>query len=276
MSIPGVALPTLFVSHGSPMFAVEPGTTGPVLGAYAQSQLSGKALRGVLVMSPHWMAAEPVVMGHPKPDTWHDFGGFPEVLYTLDYPAPGAPDLALRVQDLLADAGINAPIDPHRPRDHGAWVPMMHLLPEARVPVIQIALPTHASPPVLYAMGQALCGLKHEGVLVVGSGSMTHNLREFFTEPAPQNSPPEPYVTAFARWVEQALVTQDRDSLFDYRQRAPQAARAHPTDEHWRTLYFALGAAQWGTARAPSVHHLSREVMHRWLAMDAVAFHAPV
>jgi len=257
------------------MFAVEPGTTGPALRAYAKTQLSGEGLRGVLVMSPHWMAPEPTIMGHPAPDTWHDFGGFPEVLYTLDYPAPGAPALAQRVQALLADAGHTAPIDPQRPRDHGAWVPMMHLLPEARVPVIQIALPSHASPMALYAMGQALRSLKHEGVLVVGSGSMTHNLREFFTEPAEQNSPPEPYVTAFARWVEQTLEAQDRDSLFDYRQRAPQAARAHPTDEHWRTLYFALGAAEWGTGAASSVHYLSREVMHRWLAMDAVAFHAP-
>jgi len=257
------------------MFAVEPGTTGPALRAYAKTQLSGEGLRGVLVMSPHWMAPEPVIMGHPTPETWHDFGGFPEALYTLDYPAPGAPDLAQRVQALLADAGHAAPIDPQRPRDHGAWVPLMHLLPEARVPVIQIALPSHATPQALYAMGQALRSLKHEGVLVVGSGSLTHNLREFFSEPAEQNSPPEPYVTAFARWVERTLEAQDRDSLFDYRQRAPQAARAHPTDEHWRTLYFALGAAEWGTGVAPSVHYLSREVIHRWLAMDAVAFHAP-
>ncbi|MEY4505739.1 MAG: hypothetical protein RL297_317 [Pseudomonadota bacterium] len=269
------ALPTLFVSHGSPMFAVEPGTTGPALFAYAQSRFSGEDLRGVLVMSPHWMAPEPLIMGHSSPETWHDFGGFPEALYALKYPAPGAPELAERVQTFLTQAGHRAPIDTHRPRDHGAWVPLMHLLPAARVPVIQIALPTHASPLDLYAMGQALRSLKREGVLVVGSGSMTHNLREFFSEPAEHSSPPEPYVTAFARWVERALVAQDRDSLFDYRQRAPQAARAHPTDEHWRTLYFALGAAEWGTALAPSVHYLSREVMHRWLAMDAVAFHAP-
>jgi 4,5-DOPA dioxygenase extradiol len=153
---------------------------------------------------------------------------------------------------------------------------MMHLLPEARVPVIQIALPSQGTPQMLYDMGHALRSLKHEGVLVVGSGSLTHNLREFFTEPAAQNSPAEPYVTAFARWVEQTLEAQDRDNLFDYRQRAPQAARAHPTDEHWRTLYFALGAAEWGTGAVPSVNYLSREVMHRWLAMDAVAFHATV
>jgi len=268
------ALPTLFVSHGSPMFALEPGSTGPALRAFGEQQLS-TPVRAVLVMSPHWMAPEPTLMAHPMPATWHDFGGFPKALYELDYPAPGAPELALRVQSLLEQAGHPARIDPQRPRDHGAWVPLMHLLPQAQVPVIQIALPSPATPWEVFALGQALQCLKHEGVLVVGSGSMTHNLHEFFSETEPQNSPAEPYVWAFARWVEQALEAQDRESLFDYRHRAPQAERAHPSDEHWMPLYFALGAAGWGQWPAPRVDYLSREVMHRWLAMDTVALHAP-
>lgn len=259
----------LFVSHGSPMFALEHGSTAPALRAWASS-LPVKP-RGIVIMSPHWMAPVATVMSTPQPPTWHDFGGFPAPLYKLQYPAVGEPALAQRVAALLQAQNIPTQLDDQRPLDHGAWVPLMHLFPQADVPVVQVALPTDYTPRSVWAMGQALRSLREEGILIIGSGSMTHNLREFFNGQPPLNAPAEPYASEFARWVEQAITQGDADALFNYRQHAPHAARAHPTDEHYVTLYFALGAAGWGTADAPAVQYLSREVMYRYLAMDAVA-----
>jgi 4,5-DOPA dioxygenase extradiol len=276
-STPSAAQSVLFVSHGSPMFALEHGSTAPALRAWAES-LPVKP-RGIVIMSPHWMAPVATVMSTPQPPTWHDFGGFPAALFQLQYPAPGDPALAQRVAALLQAHSIRTQLDDQRPFDHGAWVPMMHLFPQADVPVVQVALPTDYTPRSVWAIGQALRSLRQEGILIIGSGSMTHNLRELFTNGVPAlDAKSEPYAVEFARWVEQAITqgiqgTQgDADALFDYRQHAPHAARAHPTDEHYAPLYFALGAAGWGTADAPQVHYLSREVMYRYLAMDAMVF----
>lgn len=263
-------LPTLFVSHGAPLFALDPGETGPALAQWARSHAPQP--RGVVVLSPHWMARSPVVMTNPHPTTWHDFGGFPRVLYTLQYPAPGAPDLAARVQALLADAGMAAQGDAQRPFDHGTWVPLMHLYPQADVPVVQVALPVGFGPREVYAMGQALQALRNEGILVVGSGAMTHNLGEFGTS---DGSTPMPYAVAFSRWVEDAVTRGDRTALLNYRELAPHAHRAHPTEDHFLPLFFALGAAGWGQdgGSAPAVHYLSREILYGMLAMDAMALH---
>lgn len=257
-------LPTLFVSHGSPMFALEPGSTGPALNAWSQRLLQTQGpLRGVVVMSPHWMARAPAVMINPRPETWHDFGGFPSELYQLQYPAPGSTALGLEVQGLLKAAGIAALADPERPLDHGAWVPLMHLFPAADVPVVQVALPLQAGPPEVLALGRALQGLRESGVLVIGSGSMTHNLGEYFGG----ERAPLPYVLEFSRWIEAALQRGDIPALLDYRAQAPHAVRAHPSEDHFLPLFFALGAA--GEGAAPQ--YLSREVMHGILAMDAFA-----
>ncbi|KAF1047095.1 DODA-type extradiol aromatic ring-opening family dioxygenase [Xylophilus sp.] len=261
-----VAIPALYLSHGAPLFALDPGTTGPALTRWgACLHASHPELRGVVVMSPHWMARGPAVMTHPAPATWHDFGGFPPPLYQLRYPAPGEPALAGEVIGRLAAAGIAAAGDPQRPLDHGAWVPLMHLLPDASVPVVQVALPAGAGPRAVYAIGSALQGLRSEGVLVVGSGSMTHNLSEFFGG----RDAPLPYVGEFSRWIEDAVQRGDTEALLDYRQRAPHAARAHPTEDHFLPIFFALGAA--GSDR--TVDYLSREVRYGILAMDAFALH---
>ena len=270
---PASALPVLFLSHGSPMFALDPGHTGPVLRRYGQQLQARGDLRGVLVMSPHWMAHEVEVMTQPRPPTWHDFGGFPEPLYRLQYPAPGSPALAATVLEQLHAAGIPAQADPSRPFDHGAWVPLMHMLPQADVPVVQLALPAGDGPRELYALGRALASLRQQGILIVASGSMTHNLREFFGGRPALEAPPAPYVEGFARWVEATLQANDRERLFDYRRQAPHAVRAHPTDEHFLPLYFALGAAGWGEPEAAGPDYLSREVMYSHLAMDAIALH---
>lgn len=255
-------VPALFVSHGSPMFAVEPGTTGPALaqwGAELRARFPG--LRGVVVMSPHWMARTPLVMTGARPATWHDFGGFPPVLYGLQYPAPGSPALAQEVLQRLQRAGLPAQGDAERPFDHGAWVPLMHLFADASLPVVQVALPATAGPAEVLAMGAALGGLRDEGVLLVGSGSMTHNLSEFFGGAREA----EPYVTEFSRWIEAALERGDVPALLGYRTQAPHARRAHPSEDHFLPFFFALGAA--GDDWTP--RYLSREVMHGVLAMDS-------
>lgn len=256
-------MPALFISHGSPMFALEAGETGPALTQWGQTlRAQYPQLRGVVIMSPHWMAHGVQVMSNPAPATWHDFGGFPPALYQLQYPAKGDPALAQQVLGLLNQAGMNAVADTQRPLDHGAWVPLMHLLPEADVPVVQVALPMHATARDVYALGQALQSLRNEGVLLIGSGSMTHNLGEFFGG-ARQAAD---YVVEFTRWVEMQIHAGAIDTLLDWQTRAPHALRAHPTDEHFLPLYFALGAGGQGA----KAHYLSREVMYGMLAMDAV------
>ena len=258
-------LPVLYVSHGSPMFAVQPGTTGPALTAWAREHAPARQLKGIVLMSPHWMTRDIGVMTTPRPETWHDFGGFPEPLYRLRYPAPGAPELAEQVLDLLRIAQLPAGADPGRPFDHGCWVPLMHLYPEADVPVVQVALPAYVGPAEVYAVGQALAPLREQGILLVGSGSMTHNLYELRRE----DGPTEPYVTAFCGWVEDTLMQGDLPTMLDYRRQAPHAERAHPTDEHFLPVYFALGAAQWGQPDGPKPQYLSHEVQFRSISMDA-------
>jgi 4,5-DOPA dioxygenase extradiol len=260
-------LPSLFVSHGAPLFALEPGSSGPALRQWGEALLKQGTLRGIVIMSPHWMARSPTVMANPQPETWHDFGGFPAALYQLQYPAPGSVGIAQEVQDLLAHAGIVAQPDAKRPLDHGAWVPLMHLFPQANVPVVQVALPAGYGPQEVFAMGRALHTLGERGILLVGSGSMTHNLAEFGGAAAA----PMSYVTEFSRWVEAAVVRGDRAALLDYRTLAPHATRAHPTDDHFLPLFFALGASGWGDQPPVEVHYLSREVMYGMLAMDTFA-----
>jgi 4,5-DOPA dioxygenase extradiol len=255
-------MPVLFVSHGSPMFALEAGSTGPALTQWGQTlRTQFPQLRGVVIMSPHWMAQAVQVMSNPAPQTWHDFGGFPPALYQLQYPAKGDPALAQQVLDLLAQAGIDALADAQRPLDHGAWVPLMHVLPQADIPVVQVALPVQADARAVYALGEALQSLREQGVLIIGSGSMTHNLREFF---GGQQQAAD-YVVEFSRWVEMQVQAGQIETLLDWQQLAPHALRAHPSDEHFLPLYFALGAGGAGA----HVHYLSREVMYGMLAMDA-------
>ena len=265
--MPTASLPALFISHGAPLFAIEPGASGPALTRLGQRlrEIAAASLRGVVIMSPHWMARAPTVMSNPKPTTWHDFGGFPQALYQLDYPAPGAPQLAEEASSLLRAQGIEVQPDAKRPFDHGAWVPLMHLFPQADVPVVQLALPAGWGPAQVFAMGQALRPLRERGVLVIGTGSMTHNLSEFFGGVRE----PEPYVTAFSRWVEAAVERGDLEALLDYRRQAPQAERAHPGDDHFLPLFFALGAGGFGGGTPVQPGYVTREVMYGILAMDS-------
>jgi 4,5-DOPA dioxygenase extradiol len=186
-------LPTLFLSHGSPMHAIEPGAAGA---AWASLGKTLPRPRAVLMASAHWETSLAMVTGNPRPATIHDFGGFPSELYKLAYPAPGAPEIATRAVALLKAAGITAGVDGCRGLDHGAWVPLRWMYPDADVPVIQLSLQTELGAAHHLRLGRALAPLADEGVLIVGSGHTTHNLRDWMGNPRRQE--PLPYAQAFA------------------------------------------------------------------------------
>ncbi len=256
-------LPTLFISHGSPTFAIDPGQAGPALSALGQTLPRPKA---ILVVSPHWSTREPRVATTARPETIHDFGGFPPALYQLQYPAPGAPDVAQRAIELLRAAGYAAEADARWGLDHGAWVPLLHLWPSADVPVFQVSLPARLDGPGAYAYGQALAPLADEGVLVIGSGSLTHNLYEVrFDAP---DADGEAYALAFADWIQQVVAARDHDRLQHTMALAPHAQRSHPTAEHLWPLMVAAGAAG---ADVPA-RRIDGGVTHGVLVMDAFCF----
>lgn len=229
------AAPVFFISHGAPTFAIEPGTLGPRLQALGQQLTHVKA---VLVVSPHWQTRDVQVMTSAQPATVHDFGGFPAALYKLHYPASGQPDIAAEAARLLSEAGFAVTSDAQRGLDHGAWVPLMHLLPGATVPVFQVSIPRNLTATQALQLGQALAPLRDQGVAILASGSMTHNLYEF----SPNATQAEPYVQEFVAWVHSAVMTQATDALLNYRELAPHAQRAHPTEEHFLPLLVAHGA----------------------------------
>jgi 4,5-DOPA dioxygenase extradiol len=255
-------LPTLFLSHGSPMHAVEPGEAGRAWAAIGRSLPRPRA---ALVASAHWESSVPMLSGNAQPSTIHDFGGFPDALYALRYPAPGAPELAARGVTLLKQAGIAAGIDGCRGLDHGAWVPLMHMWPAHDVPIAQLSLQPGLGTAHHVALGCALAPLAREGVLIVGSGHATHNLRDWAANP--RRMEPLSYARDFAAWLDDTLQAQDGDALVDYRDRAPSAARAHPTEEHLLPLHVAWGAAG-QDARAERVvsgFEAGALALHSWL-----------
>jgi 4,5-DOPA dioxygenase extradiol len=256
-------LPSLFVSHGAPTFALEPGLAGPQLAALGRTLPRPEA---VLIVSPHWMTPSPRVGLAAQPQTIHDFGGFDPALYRIDYPAPGHPRLARQAIQTLIAAGWPAQADERRGLDHGAWVPLLHLFPQADVPVFQVSLPSRLDAASAWAFGEALAPLADDGVLVVGSGSLTHNLAEFRS----QHGADEPYVAEFAAWVRTAVIAGDGERLRRTLSDAPHAARAHPSTEHFWPLVVAAGAAPAKRAwRA-----IDGGIAHGVLKMDAFIFDA--
>lgn len=252
--------PSLFISHGSPMFALEPGLLGPNLRAIGQS-LAGIA--AVLVVSAHWQTHGVRVGTSAAPETIHDFGAFPAPLYQLQYPAPGAPELAQEAARLIAQAGFEVALDARRGFDHGAWVPLRYLYPQADMPVFQVSLPQDIDAAGALRLGQALASLRERGVLIVGSGSLTHNLYEF----RQHINDPE-YAQEFADWVGDAVASRDVAALVDYRRRAPHAVRAHPTEEHYLPLLVAVGAS----IGVEPARRIVGGMTHGVLSMDSFGF----
>jgi len=261
-----IRAPALFMSHGAPMFALEPGLAGPALTGIGQSLRHTQA---IIVVSAHWITDVQVyVTGADAPDTIHDFRGFPEALYALRYPAPGHPHLARRIVEQLCQEGWEARVDPRRGLDHGAWVPLVHLRPAADVPVIQVSLPVAGGPDLAWQLGRALAPWRDAGVLIAGSGTLTHNLYDL---QGPGDAAAQ-YVPAFTDWVREHVVTLDHAAVRNYRQQAPAAQRAHPTEEHFLPLLVAMGAAD---AQEP-VYVVDGGVEYGALAMDAYVFgHMP-
>jgi len=229
--------PSLFISHGSPMLALQPGASGPALQALAAALPRPKA---IVVVSAHWESHELLVSGSAAPETWHDFGGFPRELFAVQYPAPGDPRLANEIVELLQADGLTAQVDNQRPFDHGTWVPLSLMYPAADIPVVQVSLPSRMGPAFQTRVGHALCSLRDQGVLLIGSGSITHNLGELDWRAGPETI--TPWALAFRDWVVEKLAAGDETALHDYRLLAPHAVRSHPSDEHLLPLYFARGA----------------------------------
>ena len=227
-----MALPTVFISHGSPMHALQPGAVRGVWENLARDLPRPKA---ILISSAHWETEAPEVTAARRPETIHDFYGFPKPLYEIQYPAPGDPELAARARELLRSFGGKT--DAQRGLDHGAWSPLLYMYPKADIPVVQVSVQTHLGPRHHVELGRALAPLADEGVLLFGSGHMTHNLRDR------SGNGPAPYAANFQEWVRDRIESRKLDELADYRRLSPDGVRAHPSDEHFLPLFYALGAA---------------------------------
>ena len=265
-------MPSLFVSHGSPMIALEPGAAGAFMQRLGPALKSAAGTpRAVLALSAHTMAREPVLLAAPRHEAIHDFGNFDPRLFTLRYDAPGDPALAQRVVGLLAPHGIAARAIPEGGLDHGIWTALRYVFPQADVPVLPMAWNPHASPSSLFALGEALATLAAEGVLVLGSGSMTHDLRRVFSGGSLRPSPDSPEAAdcaQFRRWWHEAATARDWPALFGYRRLAPHAVSMHPTDEHLLPWFIAAGAG----GRESTPVRLHDSVTFGCLGMDAYAF----
>lgn len=264
-------LPSIFVSHGSPMIALEPGAAGAFM------QRLGPAIdaafgrpKAILSVSAHTAARAPVLLAGAQHEAVYDFGNFDPRLFTLRYDAPGAPALAQRAAALMEAAGLAVHTRDQGGLDHGAWTALRYLYPRADIPVLPLAFVPSQAPAQQFALGEALAPLRAEGVLVLGSGSITHNLQRVFAGGlrAPVAQPEAPDSAAFRAWFAQRSAARDWDALLDYRHRAPHAAEMHPSDEHLLPWYVAAGAG----GRDAEPQRLHDSVTFGSLGMDAYAF----
>ncbi len=266
------ALPPIFVSHGSPMIALEPGDAGAFMKRLgpAIDAAFGRP-KAIVSVSAHTAARVPVVLGAARHEAIYDFGNFDRRLNEIRYDAPGDPALATRMTALLRAAGIAAQQVDEGGLDHGAWTALRYIYPDADIPIVPLAFVPSDPPAKQFALGAALASLAGEGVLVLGSGSITHNLRRVFSGGGlhPDKARPEiPESAAFRRWIADRSAARDWDALFAYRGQAPHAVDMHPTDEHLLPWYVAAGAG--GREQPPQRIHASATMGS--LGMDAYAF----
>ncbi len=256
-------MPVLFISHGAPDVLLEAGQT---INAWRNISAQLPRPAAILVVSAHWETSIPTVSSAQQPVTIHDFGGFSEALYRIRYPSPGAPALANQVAQQLTKAGIPVVLDQMRGLDHGAWIPLSVMFPDADIPVVQLSIQPDRDPVWHLALGRALRPLSDEGVLILASGSITHNLPAIFRHPA--GSPVPTWVSEFCTSIAASIRAGDIEALVAYRKLATHALQNHPADEHLLPLFVALGAAK-DIVRS---QHLNRIVTHGMLAMDAWLF----
>ena len=255
-------LPALFISHGAP--------TLPLDDCPARDFISGLAKQlprpeAILAVSAHWDTDAPQVNSVVRNETIHDFYGFPPPLYRLSYPAPGSKQLANRVIAALAATGLSGSTDDERGLDHGAWVPLLMMYPRHDIPVVQLSIQSRLGAAHHLRLGNALNGLR-DNVLVLGSGSFTHNLR--LMDRTGIDAPEPSWVREFSDWIHTALVEHRTEDLIRYRSLAPHAVRAHPEDDHFMPLFVAFGAGG-NEARAERLHS---STTFGSLRMDAYAF----
>lgn len=256
-------LPTLFISHGAPTIALEDTPATRFLAGL------GKTLprpHAILVASAHWETTTPVVNAVARNATIHDFYGFPDALYEMRYDAPGSPELAARVAGLLGEAGLETGTDWQRGLDHGAWIPLQIMYPGANIPVVQLSVQSQLGPDHHYRIGRALGPLRAEDVLVIGSGSFTHNLGAVNWGDPDVAAPT--WVEDFAVWMRDAITGGRTGDVLAYRDRAPYARENHPTEEHLLPLFVAMGAAGAG-AEARLLH---QSYALSTIGMDAFSF----
>jgi 4,5-DOPA dioxygenase extradiol len=242
--------PVLFVSHGAPTAALDDGPYAAALRRFGETLVGAARPSAIAVVSAHWQVRGPIgVTGAAQPETIHDFQGFPEPLYRLRYQAPGDPRLAARIAAQLSGAAVPAVVSTTRGLDHGAWVPLRLALPDASIPVVQVALPA-VPPEALLSFGEALRPLRDQGVLLVASGGLVHNLGAIdFASP---DGPPASWAVDFDRWAWDRAELQEREALARWRRLAPSPALAHPSSDHFDPLLVAVGAA-WPGERADPI-----------------------
>ena len=255
--------PAVFVSHGAPTLPIEASPAREFLSGLGQTLGKPEA---ILVVSAHWESSEAAVSAVARPETIHDFYGFPQELYRLAYPAPGAPELATRVSKLLDGKGIATHVHPTRGLDHGAWVPLLLMYPKADIPVTQLTVQPPLGTSHHFELGEALRPLRDEGVLILGSGGTTHNLYEFGRHR--RDALPPAWVTGFQEWLARTVESGNKDDFLHYRERGPDAARNHPSEEHFLPIFAAAGAGN------PEVagRRIHRSHTFGILAMDAYRF----
>lgn len=256
------ALPTFFIPHGGgPCFFMDPFPGWPAdtwdkMEAYLRNlpELVPHEPKAILVISAHWMTRRPTVNVAAKPTLLYDYYGFPEHTYRLQYPVPGAPDLARRVQDLLSAAGIGSDTEAVRGLDHGVFIPLMVSFPEARIPVLQLSLQENLDAAEHLAIGKALAPLRHEGVLIIGSGMSYHNMSHFGPGPGDR------IAEQFDIWLTETLTQVDaaeREQRLANWMSAPGGPGSHPTPEHLLPLMVAVGAA----GDAPGVRDYNERIL---------------
>jgi 4,5-DOPA dioxygenase extradiol len=261
----------VFLSHGSPMTALEPGPAGVFwrdLGRTIDARVAtgAAAPTAIVALSAHTLSRRAVTLAAARHEAVHDFGGFPQALHDMRYDVAGVPCLAPHVEQLLQWAGIDVEHANSGGLDHGIWVPLRSIRPLADIPVLPVAFPPDYTPEQLFELGAALSPLVDEGVWIVGTGSITHNLRLGLPRSGPV--PEIPASAAFRAWFAQRSAARDWPSLWRYRTLAPEAQFMHPTDEHLLPWFIAAGAG--GQAHAPIRLHASVAGGH--LGMDAYAF----
>jgi 4,5-DOPA dioxygenase extradiol len=234
-----VRMPSVFISHGSPMTAIQDAPARRFLQEFGKSLPRPKA---ILILTAHFDADFPVFTIDDNPQMIYDFGGFPKPLYEIVWPAPGAPDVARRAAEFLSQSGVQCGLASQRGFDHGTWVPLHLMYPDADIPVVQMSVLPDQDAATHIELGRRLSPLRDEGVLIIGSGTITHNLRALAMSGRILDAPVQPWASEFGEWIAGKIHAGDMEAIAAYRETAPFAVENHPTDEHFLPLPFAMGA----------------------------------